>query len=281
MKNSIAGTVFLIALTSIPLNANLVPWFDASASVRVGAGPNGCIASQGGYPFNHTAAQAHCGITNANIPGTYGVLTQAVANWGTLGVGYTINFDEYTVPPKPGINPPQFVVDAVAQAEMYDYLTFSAGSAAKFTFQISGSGGQRNYLYVGGYEKLFNGPTTISFTIGVTPGIPENVIFLLDSDATFALPWGQTGVTGSSSSDYLDTAQLISTQIVDAAGNPVDAVITAASGFDYLHPLAKVPEPGTLGMVLVAGLFLLLKCRRKQVLTPPPAPASSPPRSEL
>jgi len=101
----------------------------------------------------------------------------------------------------------------------------------------------------------------------VTIGEPfEYSLFLyLNANANFT----GTPTSGFVEGDFLHTGVMGPAIVLDSSGNPIsNPLVLSANGFDFANPqgAATVPEPSSIGMVLMAGLAVYIlrrKCERR------------------
>jgi hypothetical protein len=288
-----ASTITTVAAVSNGFLSDPYVATDIGYRLRQDGGP-AATAALGGGP------QQSC----IRLCGDWSLLAVASAGYGDLHAYATAALGSYysgegpfLVPPYNNpLSYPSLAVDRIqsgAGVEADDVLSVSNGAQLVLSYRIDGvqAGpiesipyGYVNYATSieadfsvigfanpgGGCSRtLGSGVTFVTCTIGFDPNTPFALRTNLDANVSVDVPWGyfgptNTGVNNFWTSDYSNTASLISTEILDRNGRPVDATITSESGFDYANPNpvnSTVPEPGTLpelivGAALLAGAYL-------------------------
>lgn len=217
------------------------PYLGAQASVRIGSF----------FEMDPPAGQTFVGVLHAHAgccnggPAPVTGLADATDDWGTIRDVAAVSADNYQSP----IPTAASVLAATASA---DNLTVSTGSRLVLSFHVTGT-----YSYalaefdlaVNGGNKAINGAdcdatasacdATFTYMVPFTPGTPFGLM------VNSSLSYQGIGVIGSPESptsfawvsDFSHTVQLVSAEVEDDAGSPVEATIESDSGFDYAHPL--------------------------------------------
>ncbi len=112
-----------------------------------------------------------------------------------------------------------------------------------------------HYNLVGGMSFFYDTPFTVTIdsTVFAAVGYDYRGIY---TPAPSPLP---ATFSDTASADFLHTALLTSASALDAFGNPLEGtVINTSSGLPFPLP---VPEPGTLSLLAMAGVFLIRRRR--------------------
>jgi hypothetical protein len=266
-----ALALVLVATTASSTLAGPIPdppFRIAQASVQLG----NFKLSDGDFSSLH--AEAACCSAG---PGHLGADARSSVDFGSSGALAVVHVEDFQPPPDPFLL--FFPLAATAASDAHDVLTVSAGSRLLLSLLVDGAATAHGFPggSVGGsLEVSVNGSNqtpSLPFNAGITRSLltfavpfTAGVSFGLDVGTLveirdFLSPDLHTDIFDESL-DLSHTIRLVSTQVTDADGNPVDATIAAASGFDYANPLAgpppeggSVPEPPS-SLLVAPGLIL-------------------------
>lgn len=217
------------------------PYLGAQASVRIGSF----------FEMDPPAGQTFVGVLHAHAgccnggPAAVTGLADATDDWGTIRDVVAVSADNYQ-------SPIPTAASVLASTASADNLTVSAGSRLVLSFHVTGTysyalaefelavnGGNRAITGVECDPKAGVCAATFTFMVPFTPGTPFGLMI------NSGLSYQGIGVIGSPESptsfawvsDFSHTVQLVSAEVEDDAGSPVEATIESNSGFDYAHPL--------------------------------------------
>ena len=101
---------------------------------------------------------------------------------------------------------------------------------------------------------VYGVPFFLSYFLGMGAGTPVDF---------FSGEFTEVAGTGSGTADFFNTLTMTGLQALDAAGRPVTAEFSGASGTRYT-PAGVVPEPATLALVALGLTGALTRSRRRR-----------------
>jgi hypothetical protein len=217
--------MLIVATFALRVPAGATAMLRTSAFTRIGAAPT-FLCDQEDQHFDGTESRARC---IANFPGgTFDAIALGEAAFGRLGE--LVSIDAHSLGLTEG-----FGLDIFGFGAFSDTVTFSAGSMAVFSFDVSGNGGGEIEDIHGNFQFTNVPPTTVlRFSYQITPGVPLAIDFSLRSELRGGGCPSFSPCDLHELSDLSDTAALEPVQVLDSLGNPLSGVtITSESGFDY------------------------------------------------
>jgi hypothetical protein len=260
-------------LALIPFSLATQPAYSSSVSVTVCAQNDfnilaSCTSNTDGSLLSATVNKSGINGNPNNVGTSTATAEGEVTSFGEFGVFASTDWNN---------QPNTLLTDsAVADATVNDVLHFSGISSGSisFTYTLDGSASatgsqafdnsfwlilRSQQFGLADFSNDLNIPSSVTLTATFTGG---TLAYSMQMEAAVRT---MNALTLDESVDFLHTATLTGLQVFDSNGNPVNAGITADSGFAYPNGSSTAaPEPGTAPLAGLAAIGIAWIGKRKK-----------------